>query len=193
MKKLIGNHVYLRPVLEEDYPCFVSFLNDFEGAIYINALSNIYNLDDEREYFKPTENKRVLGVVDKETDALLGLVEIMNIDWVHRYGELGIFIGEPSGRNRGVGYDTIMLMLDYGFDVLNLEAIHLTVSEFNHRGRALYKKCGFKEAGKLRNHIRFMGKTYDRYYMDILREEHRPYRCRKELENIIEKKKHCES
>ncbi|MDO5714191.1 MAG: GNAT family protein [Tissierellia bacterium] len=186
MKKLIGKNIYLRPVLEKDMEKFANFMNDFEGTVYTNTISEIYTEKEEREYFQNDSSRRQFAIIDRIEDKLLGLVELFSISWVHRVAELGIFIGDPKGRNRGLGYEAIMLALDYAFDILNLKTVHLTVSEFNQRGIALYKKCGFQHAGRLRNHRIFRGRYYDTLYMDILAEEHKSYCLREELDKIIQ-------
>lgn len=186
MKKIQGENIFLRPVLEEDYTLFADFMNDFEGTVCTDTISDNYTEKEEREYFVPNSEKRQFAVVDEADGSLLGLVELFNINWIHGVGELGIFIGEPSERDRGVGYEAMMLALDYAFDILNLRTVYLTVCEFNQRGIALYKKCGFQQAGRLRNQRTYGGKSYDLIYMDILKEEHSPYLLHRDLKKITE-------
>ena len=84
---------------------------------------------------------------------------------------MGIFIGEKEGRDRGIGTEAINLILEYGFNYLNLNSIKLDVMEFNSRAIACYKKCGFKEMGRRRQCNYINGKYYDTILMDILKEE----------------------
>ena len=42
---------------------------------------------------------------------------------------------------------------------------------FNERALKCYKKCGFKEVGRLRETAFVNGKYYDKIYMDILSNE----------------------
>ena len=90
---------------------------------------------------------------------------------INRTATLGIFIGEESGRDKGIGTETIRLILEYGFKYLNLNNIKLDVYECNPRAIACYKKCGFKEYGRRRKSEFLCGKYYDRIEMDILSEE----------------------
>lgn len=64
-----------------------------------------------------------------------------------------------------------MLVLDYGFNYLNLNSIRLQVLEFNQRAMKCYNKCGFIETGRIRKIEYLNGKYYDAILMDILREE----------------------
>ncbi len=95
----------------------------------------------------------------------------MNIDPINQTAELGILIGEESERGKGYGQEALKLMLDYGFNTLNLYNIYLGVYSFNEQAMACYKKVGFKEAGRLRKAKFHNGKRYDDIKMDMLREE----------------------
>ena len=64
------------------------------------------------------------------------------------------------------------LILDYGFNILNLHSIYLRVFSHNTRAIKSYEKVGFKYAGKLRETNIMGGKKYDEIFMDILEDEY---------------------
>lgn len=75
-------------------------------------------------------------------------------------------------------------MLDYGFNLLNLNNIMIRTYSFNKRAIACYKKAGFKEVGR-RRQARIIGKEkYDMVYMDILAEEFDSYYVMHILERV---------
>ena len=90
---------------------------------------------------------------------------------INRTAILGIFIGEKKEQNKGLGAETIKLLLDYGFNYLNLHEISLEVYEFNKRAIKCYEKVGFKECGRKRESKYLNGKYYDIITMDILKSE----------------------
>ena len=84
---------------------------------------------------------------------------------------LGLFIGEAEQRGKGYGTEAIRLILDYGFNILNLHNVMLLVHADNTNGLMCYKKVGFKEVGR-RREARIKGGCYiDLIYMDILSTE----------------------
>ena len=96
----------------------------------------------------------------------------MDVNPVCRTGTLGIFIGEQKERNKGYGAEALKLLLDYGFNILNLNNINLAVFSFNKNAIACYKKIGFKEYG-VRHECYFLnGKCYDEILMEILRKDY---------------------
>ena len=84
---------------------------------------------------------------------------------------MGVFIGDKEYRGQGYGTEAVKLILDFGFNYLNLNNIKLDLKEFNQRALACYKKCGFKEYGRRRKCNFINGKYYDTIEMDILAEE----------------------
>ncbi|MCI0709573.1 MAG: GNAT family N-acetyltransferase [Chloroflexi bacterium] len=89
----------------------------------------------------------------------------------NRAASIGIGIAEPAYREKGYGTEAMRLMLDYGFNELNLNRVELTVSSFNPRAIHVYKKVGFKEEGILRQCDYNDGQYYDVLVMSLLREE----------------------
>ena len=63
------------------------------------------------------------------------------------------------------------MLLNYGFNTLNLNAINLGVFSFNEVAINCYKKVGFKEIGIQRQAGFCSGKRSDVILMDILKEE----------------------
>ncbi len=172
-KKLVGDRIYLSPRNEEDAEIFTQWLNDFDTTDYIGRSSTVVTLSGEKEYLqKPmAENARNFAIINLENDKMIGTVGLENIDFINRCAILGIFIGDKDFRNNGYGAEAIRLLLDYGFNYLNLESVKLDLLAFNERALACYKKCGFQETGRRRKHRYINGEYYDVIIMDILKEE----------------------
>ena len=171
-KKLLGEKIYLSPRNTEDVEKFVKWLNDFETTDYIGRSGALVTIEAEKEYLeKHTKEEATFGIVELKTDELIGTISLEDISYINRRATLGVFIGKKESRNKGYGTEAIKLILDYGFNYLNLNNIKLDVMEFNERAIACYKKCGFKEYGRRRKSEFTNGKYYDRISMDILAEE----------------------
>lgn len=171
-KKLIGERIYLSPRNCEEVERFTEWLNDFETTDYLGRSAIITTLEVERKYFEENIDKNYnFFIVTLDKDKLIGTIGLENYDGINRTATLGIFIGDKEYRSQGYGAEAIKLILDYGFNYLNLNNIKLDIVEFNKRAIACYKKCGFKEAGRRRKCKYIDGKYYDKLMMDILREE----------------------
>lgn len=173
-KKLVGDKIYLSPRNIEDAELYVKWMNDFDVTDFTGRTSQIMDIEGEKEYLSSASKKTnnfSFAIVKQENDRLIGSAGLEKIDYINRVATLGIMIGEQENREKGYGTETINLLLDFGFNYLNLNNINLYVMEFNPRAIACYKKCGFKEMGRRRKTVFLNGKYYDKLYMDILKEE----------------------
>ena len=171
-KKLLGEKIYLSPRNTEDVEKFTEWMNDFHTTDYTGRSGALVTIDAEKKYLEEhIKDEATFGIIELETDKLLGSISLEDINHINRTATLGIFIGDKEVRNKGYGTEAIRLILDYGFNYLNLNNIKLDVMEFNERAIACYKKCGFKEYGRRRKSEFTNGKYYDRISMDVLAEE----------------------
>lgn len=173
-KKIVGIKCYLSPITEQDAEKWTEWFNDLEITIPLgdeaytptNVLKEKKTINDLLQ-----QNAHVFSIVDLKTDKLLGRCMLFNIDYVNRHAMLGIVIGEKSYWNKGYGQDATKQILDYGFNLLNLNSITLEVFSYNKAAINCYKKVGFKEIGRKRQARIVGGKKFDIILMDILAEE----------------------
>ena len=161
-KKLVGEKIYLSPPNEEDIEIYTKWLNDFNTTDYIGRSS---------EKNSKKEDGATFAIIEAKTDKLIGSCSIDGINNISRTATLGIFIGDDEARNKGYGTEVIKLLLDFGFNYLNLHSIQLHVMAFNKRAIRCYEKGGFKEVGRRREAYYLNGKYYDIITMDILKKE----------------------
>ncbi len=172
-KKLIGKKCYLSPITVEDAEQYCEWLNDFEIASNLLIFNQQLNLEKERSILQDMikNNSQIFAIVDLETDKLLGNCSIFRITERNRKAEVGIFIGDKNDWSKGYGTEALTLLIDYGFNILNLNNIMLEVFSFNKRAFRSYKKIGFKVIGHRREALQIAGKKYDEILMDILASE----------------------
>jgi RimJ/RimL family protein N-acetyltransferase len=156
----------------EDLPRFVEWLADREVTRWLAAVNEPPTLADEVDWYESTRANpdNVLWSIDTLEGDLVGTIELRTTP-AHRRAELGIAIQDKSQWNKGLGEDAVRLVLEYGFDDLELNRIELTTDEANVRGRRCYEKCGFVQEGLLRRHRVVDGEVGNTLVMAILREE----------------------
>ncbi|MEV9483468.1 GNAT family N-acetyltransferase, partial [Klebsiella quasipneumoniae] len=71
-----------------------------------------------------------------------GLVELVEIDHIHRRAEFQIII-VPDHQGKGIATRVTRLAMEYGFSVLNLYKIYLIVDTENHKAIHIYERMGF--------------------------------------------------
>ncbi|MBF8437895.1 GNAT family N-acetyltransferase [Halanaerobiaceae bacterium Z-7014] len=171
-RKLVGERLYLSPINLEDIDKYTEWINDLEIAINLGNAAAVFNQEKEKEMLeKLIEEGHHFAIVSEKSDELLGNCGIFDLDKIHKTGEIGIFIGNRNFWNKGYGSEAINLLLDYGFNILNLHNISLSVYSFNKRAISCYEKLGFKVIGNRREAREIAGQKYDEIYMDILASE----------------------
>ncbi|NAX20721.1 spermidine N1-acetyltransferase [Vibrio sp. V39_P1S14PM300] len=110
-------------------------------------------------------------VVEDENQSLIGLVELIEINYIHRSAEFQIIVA-PAYQGRGFATELILRALDYSFSVLNLHKIYLLVAVENKKAIHLYQKCGFIEEGHLVEEYFINGQYQDVKRMYILQNQY---------------------
>jgi len=167
---LIGERVYLRPLDEADLDRCLGWINDPE---VISTLGRRFPMSAtlEREWLTgqyKSEKALSLAIVVKDGDRHIGNCGFNDIDYANRKAVFGILIGEKDQWGKGYGPEAARLIVDYGFNQLNLHRISLTVYSNNPRAIRAYEKVGFVHEGTLRESYFRDGRYYDTLVMAIV-------------------------
>lgn len=173
-KKVVGESCYLSPINSKDAPRYTEWLNDLNLSRFFTLSQQVISLEKEEEILKQmiARGDKMFAIIDLFSETLIGNCSLFNIDHIHQTAELGIFIGNRTHWNRGFGCEATKLLLDYGFNILNLHNIMLSVFDFNKRAIKSYLNAGFKEIGRRREAIFIGGEKHDFVYLDILASEY---------------------
>jgi RimJ/RimL family protein N-acetyltransferase len=108
-------------------------------------------------------------VITLDGDAV-GRCTIFHEDGLARSAEVGIAL-VPEARGYGVGTAALAQLVEFGFRRRNLRRLHLAVLASNAAGIASYRKVGFVEEGRRREHCWVRGRYEDEVLMGLLRSE----------------------
>ncbi|MCC7477681.1 GNAT family N-acetyltransferase [bacterium] len=170
---LADERTALTPLADAHVETMTRWVNNQSVIRYLGGPLGI-SVDEERKWLeriRASQDDVIYGIMIRESGQLIGTVALHGVRGLGRHAEYGISIGEPEHWGKGYGFEACRLMLDWGFNRLNLHSVYLRVFADNQRGVRSYEKAGFKHAGMLRQHAFRDGVYLDMYYMDILREE----------------------
>lgn len=111
-------------------------------------------------------------VIETEEDGAIGIATLINIDWKNRRAEHGMKLVKVDNRSKGLGTDTVMAIMRYAFDELNLHRLEGSWFDDNVASKKLYKKCGWVEEGIKRQYVYKKGCYRDLTVVGILAEEY---------------------
>lgn len=172
---ITGAKIVLGPLSKDVLPTITRWINDFSALRTLGAARpGPSTLEFEEAWYDRVTGKSddvTFLIRERLTNEPIGTAAFHAIDFRNRAAVFGIMIGESSARGHGYGTEATSLMLDYGFNVLGLHSISLTVAAFNVAGQHAYRKAGFRECGRLRERLWLAGKMWDQIQMDCLATE----------------------
>ena len=175
MDRLTGERIVLREFRQEDISGIRSWVNDADTVRCMGgAFQRPQTWEESESYLSNILNGGAGGVnlviADREKKRYLGQCALTRVDQTARCAELAIVMAPDSAR-QGYGREAIGLLLDFGFRQMNLNRVYLRVYAENDRAVRCYRACGFREEGRLREHVYFDGHYGDVLEMGILRRE----------------------
>ena len=114
----------------------------------------------------------------------VGNVCLTSINLINRTAEIGIVIGE-NVRNKGIGTKVLNIVMQHGFNRLNLQRLWLGTSSLNIGMQKAALKAGMKLEGSLKNALFTNGKYVDDQIYGIIK-----YRYERYMDQNREKREH---
>lgn len=118
-----------------------------------------------------SEDPLFLTVIDRASDAPVGIVSFMNIDVGMRHVELGNIWYAPAAQRTRANTETVFLMLEEAFQDLGYRRVEWKCDALNTRSRAAALRLGFTFEGVFRQHMIIKGRNRDTAWYSILDQE----------------------
>ena len=103
---------------------------------------------------------QLVWAVADEQEQIVGLVQLMDIHWIHRTAQFGIWIG-PEHWGRGHAARATELVCNHARRDLGLRQIRLAVVDGHDSALKVYEKCGFVREGLQRGAVMIDGTPAD--------------------------------
>lgn len=171
---IVGEKVFLRAVEREDAELLMQCNNhpEVRYPFFIAFPVNIYQTSKEIEKLYESREYIPFIICEKTTGRGVGITAFHRVDLVSRAAIYSIRIADSADWGRGFGSEVNRLMIEYGFEQLNLNRIQLHVYEGNSRALKSYEKAGFVKEGLLRQAMYHNDEYCNFHVMGLLREEY---------------------
>jgi len=113
-------------------------------------------------------------IEDLETGEPIGAAGLLYINWIIRSADFSFYIGrnEVYVDDSGIAAEAARLLIDYGFQNLNLNKIWMELYEFDRSKRNFFKdEFDFNQDGVLRQNCFEDGRYWDSVIISLLRED----------------------
>lgn len=162
----------LRPLEREDLKFVHRLNNDAKIMSYwfeepYEAFVELQELYDK--HIHDQSERRFILELDGQ---MVGLVELMEIDYIHRRTEFQIII-DPKFQGHGYAVSATKLAMKYAFHVLNMHKLHLVVDKVNEKAIHVYEKVGFIREGELIDEFFVDGTYHDAIRMCLFQHQYK--------------------
>src|SRR5699024_483651 len=125
----------------------------------------------EEFYEKNKDNQSVRSFILQNKTEKIGLIKLLQIDFIHRNAEFAIMI-DPTKQGNGYAATATKLAIDYAFRTLNLHKFYLTVDEMNEKAIHIYEKAGFTYEATLKDEYFINGSYHNIVYMSMFQDDY---------------------
>ncbi len=162
---LEGEWIYLREVrLADVNENYYRWMNDPDITRCLESRFCPNSLEGLREYVSSKQGDRdnlFLAIVLKEGDRHIGNIKLGPINWIHRFADVGILIGEKDCWGKGYATEAIRLVVDHAFRALNLHKLTAGCYDVNQGSANAFQNAGFVVEGIRKAHFCCGGKYVD--------------------------------
>lgn len=173
---LTGKNIYLRHIdesdLNENYQQWFNneevckFNSHHRFPNYRQDMGNYYN-----EVIK-SKNNLILAIIFNKNDEHIGNISLQDINYIDKTAELAIIIGNKKYWGKGLGKEAAELIINHGFNELNLNRIYCGTLMDNIGMQKIAEAVGFKKEGVRRQCIYKDGVYKDGIDYGLLKSEY---------------------
>jgi len=148
---MIGKHVYLRHPTEEDaLGQWHEWFSDEETCKYLGDRFWPNSKEAQLGFLRSLKDRSrlVLSIVTIEDDKHIGVVGLGNINWIHRYADPSIVIGEKEYKKGVYTIDAYSMILKVAFIRLNLRIVRSYRNKSNKGSGYLEKLFNYTTIGE---------------------------------------------
>ena len=172
-----GSIVGLRAVEKEDLHLFRDWRNIVEFRKHFREVREL-SLTDQERWFESLQNTKNINfmftIIDLKTNEAIGAAGLLYVNWINRSGDFSFYIGKDNLYidNEGIAKEATQLLINYGFNNLNLNKIWMELYEFDSQKIAFFQnKFNFKIDGTLRQNCFEDGKYWDSLIISKLKDD----------------------
>ena len=172
---LSGKIIYLREVRTSDVTDeYYNWMNDPEVVKFLETRYYPRSKENITNFVKSLDgcsNQILFAICDKTTERHIGNIKIGPVNWVHRFADISLLIGDKNFWGKGIATEAIQLVCNYGFNNLNLNKIKAGAYEQNIGSIKAFMKAGFTKEGLIKKQWNVGGVFFDEVLLGITFDE----------------------
>lgn len=139
-----------------------------KGKMYTDSIISIKDHLRWIDYLKNNLKQLVFAIIDSKGN-ILGIVSLNNIDYLNKRTDWAFYLSKEKKIGLAVAIE--FKILNYIFEILNIEKLNCEVLENNLGVKKLHNKFGFVDEGFIRSNIIRNDKRIGVFLLGITKEE----------------------
>ncbi len=167
---MLGNQVSLRKITSADTANVVRWRNN-PSVRERFMQQELFTVESHEEWLRTQVEPGHVAqfiIVENETGRDIGSTFLRDIDPVNHKAEIGCFIGEQIARGRGIGPESTIRTIDYGFRELGLHRVYCRVLSDNIISMHSALKSGLVQEGYFHDYVCINGEYRDIMFFGIV-------------------------
>ena len=172
---IVGKNIVLRALETEDLHILQKWANEPEIQYLLGGWHFPVNRENHLKWFSnlsvnSLDQRFVIETIDFQ---IIGMVNLVNIDWKNKNAFHGMLLGDKDIRGKGYGRDTVFTIMKYAFEELGFNRLDGSMIEYNEASLKMYiEKCGWREEGRLKQWYYRKGRYWDKILVGITKNEY---------------------
>jgi diamine N-acetyltransferase len=174
MMTLKGTNIYLRALEPEDLE-FVYAIENNELVWEVSNTETPYSRFLIRQYLENAhqdiyEAKQLrLAICLNNSQEAIGLIDLFDFDPKNNRAGVGILINDAQNRNKGIGSESLALIINYSFEQLQLHQLYANIGTDNEISIQLFTKFGFQKIGIKKDWIKVNNRYKDELLFQLIK------------------------
>lgn len=169
---LQGERLHLREVRPTDVTNrYYAWMNDpdvtryLESRFFPNSRAMLQNYVNAKA---GDQDNVFLAIVLNQGNRHIGNIKLGPINWIHRFADVGLLIGEKDCWGHGYATEAISLVMEYGRKGLNLHGLTAGCYAPNVGSLRAFLKAGFVQEGLRKNRYFCDGQYVDEVLLGVI-------------------------
>ena len=167
-----GNRLVLKILYPENVTqSYLDWMRDEDIIQFMECREKTYELEDFKDYAKrvaESHNDFLFGIYTSSDNVHIGNIKIGEINQLHKFGNLGLMIGEKKYWGKGYGTEAVKLATENAFHKLHLNKLIAGIYGNNTGCYKAFLKAGYNKVGRLEKHRLHKAKYVDQIIMEKL-------------------------
>lgn len=173
---IVNNNIVLRAIELEDIQLLRDLINAPEVEKMVVGWSFPVSAHQQVDWINSLSKDKTNAryIIDIDNVGAVGVASFTNIDFKNGTATVNIKLRQEDNiRQKGIGYEVITMLINYGFNQLNFNCLVANILSYNSASQKLFEKCGFVLEGTLRNRVFKNGAYQDLLSYSLLRSEYK--------------------